>query len=170
MIRIITWNSFGVEIAFNIVVSNCDDHSRNHGFILTTKGWQLSPAYDINPDENGMGLKLNISEDDNSLDFDLAIGVAKYFSLDKKRSEEILNEIKSVVSGWQKYATECGISRTEQELVAGAFRYYQSTTLRISICQTGCLISEINLVIFFIVRIGSAINATRKIKKSFNRK
>lgn len=111
------------RIVFNIAVSNCDDHLRNHGFILTTKGWQLSPAYDINPDENGMGLKLNISEDDNSLDFDLPMSVAKYFGLDKKRSEEILSEIKSVVSDWQKYATACSISRTEQELVAGAFRY-----------------------------------------------
>lgn len=58
------------RIVFNIAVSNCDDHLRNHGFSLTNKGWQLSPAYDINPDENGTGLTLNISENDNSLDFD----------------------------------------------------------------------------------------------------
>lgn len=111
------------RIVFNIAVSNCDDHLRNHGFVLTTKGWQLSPAYDINPDENGLGLKLNISEEDNSLDFDLALSVAPYFSLDKKQSEEILNEIKCVVSGWRKHADKYGISRMEQEIVSGAFRY-----------------------------------------------
>lgn len=111
------------RIVFNIAVSNCDDHLRNHGFILTDKGWQLSPAYDINPDENGMGLKLNISENDNSLDFDLALSVAKYFSLDYVRAKAILSEIKLVVLNWQKYATECGISRMEQELIAKAFRY-----------------------------------------------
>ena len=114
------------RIVFNIAVSNCDDHLRNHGFILTDRGWQLSPAYDINPDENGMGLKLNISGDDNSLDFDLALSVAQYFGLDDVRADIILSEIKSIVSNWQKYATECGISRMEQELVSKAFRYSTS--------------------------------------------
>ncbi len=111
------------RIIFNIAVSNCDDHLRNHGFILTDKGWQLSPAYDINPDENGIGLKLNISEDDNSLDFGLALSTAKYFGLTDDRAKMILSEIKSVVSNWRKYAVECDISRPEQELSAGAFRY-----------------------------------------------
>jgi HipA-like C-terminal domain./HipA-like N-terminal domain. len=111
------------RIVFNIAVSNCDDHLRNHGFILTGKGWQISPAFDINPDENGMGLKLNISEDDNSLDFDLALREARYFSLSDTRAKSILKEIKSVVSVWRKYAAECDISRSEQELVARAFRY-----------------------------------------------
>ena len=111
------------RIVFNIAVSNCDDHLRNHGFLLTGKGWQLSLAYDINPDENGLGLKLNISEDDNALDFDLALSEAKYFSLSDIRAKLILSEIKSVVSAWRKYATECDISRSEQELVAKAFRY-----------------------------------------------
>jgi serine/threonine-protein kinase HipA len=111
------------RIAFNIAVSNCDDHLRNHGFILTGKGWQLSPAYDLNPDENGMGLKLNISEADNSLNFDLALSVSGYFGLNNGRAKAILDEIASVVSGWRKHATQCDIPRSEQELVAGAFRY-----------------------------------------------
>lgn len=112
------------RIVFNIAVSNCDDHLRNHGFILSGEGgWQLSPAYDINPDENGMGLKLNITEDDNSLDFDLALSVARYFGLNNTNAKEILAEIRSAVSIWQKLAAESGISRTEQEQVAKAFRY-----------------------------------------------
>jgi len=111
------------RIVFNIAVSNCDDHLRNHGFILTMRGWQLSPAYDINPDENGMGLKLNISENDNSLDFDLALSVASYFGLNNKKANEILNEIKSVVSDWQKIASKHGISRTEQALMSRAFKF-----------------------------------------------
>ena len=67
------------RIVFSICVSNTDDHLRNHGFLLTEKGWGLSPAYDINPVETGMGLKLNISEDDNALDLDLVLSVAPYF-------------------------------------------------------------------------------------------
>lgn len=111
------------RITFNIAVSNCDDHLRNHGFVLTAKGWQLSPAYDINPDENGMGLKLNISENDNSLDFDLALSTAKYFGLVTKHAESILNEIKNAVSGWRNLANQYEISRIEQDLMERAFRY-----------------------------------------------
>ena len=111
------------RIVFNIAVSNCDDHLRNHGFLLTPKGWTLSPAYDINPDEHGIGLKLNISEDDNSLDFELALSVAAYFGLDNATSDEIINQTKKVVSNWQQLATQYGISRSEQEDNARAFRY-----------------------------------------------
>ena len=112
------------RIVLNIAVSNCDDHLRNHGFILSGKGgWELSPAYDINPDETGMGLKLNITEDDNSLDFELALSIAKYFGLGTAKATEILSAIKSAVSKWQQFASEAGIPRSEQELVSGAFRY-----------------------------------------------
>ena len=110
------------RIIFSIAVSNCDDHLRNHGFLLTPKGWRLSPAYDINPDEQGPGLKLNISEEDNSLDYDLALSVAGYFSLRKVQAETILNEIRASVSNWQKVAAKWGIPRSEKELVAVAFR------------------------------------------------
>jgi len=51
------------RIVFSVAISNTDDHLRNHGFLLTKNGWKLSPAFDINPNENGVGLSLNISED-----------------------------------------------------------------------------------------------------------
>lgn len=111
------------RIIFNIAVSNCDDHLRNHGFLLTPKGWTLSPAYDINPDEHGMGLKLNVSEDDNSLDFELALNVADYFGLNTAKANTILVQIRDTVSLWQQIAARQGISRSEQEEVSVAFRY-----------------------------------------------
>ena len=110
------------RIVFSICVTNTDDHLRNHGFILTDKGWILSPAYDINPVENGTGLKLNISENDNSLDFDLAFDVIEYFRLDEKKAVNIIKQIKSVVSNWRSLANRYNISKTEQELMAKAFR------------------------------------------------
>lgn len=54
------------RIFFNICVKNTDDYLRNHGFLLTEKGWILSPAYDINPTETGTGLKLNISKNEHN--------------------------------------------------------------------------------------------------------
>jgi serine/threonine-protein kinase HipA len=110
------------RIVFNICISNTDDHLRNHGFILTDKGWILSPAFDINPNESGTGLKLNISENDNSLDLALAIEVHEYFRLTKEKAEEIINKVKKSVEDWQKVASKYGISRTEQELKRNAFK------------------------------------------------
>ncbi len=110
------------RIVFSISVSNTDDHLRNHGFILTEKGWTLSPAYDINPNEMGTGLSLNISENDNSLEYDLALEVAEYFRLKKDKAEEIINDIKSKVSEWKTVADKYGISKTEQTTMEKAFR------------------------------------------------
>lgn len=109
------------RIVFYICVSNTDDHLRNHGFILTDDGWILSPAYDINPVETGSGLSLNITEDDNSLDLELALKIAEYFRLDNKRTNKIINQIKNSVQHWKELSDEYGISKTEQDLMSRAF-------------------------------------------------
>jgi len=109
------------RIVFNIVISNTDDHLRNHGFILTENGWILSPAFDINPNEDGTGLSLNISLDDNSLDLDLPMGVIEYFRLDKQRALKIIEKIKKSVSNWRNTAIKYKLSKTEQELMAKVF-------------------------------------------------
>lgn len=110
------------RIVFSICVSNTDDHLRNHGFILSERGWLLSPAFDINPNETGSGLKLNISYDDNALDLDLAMQVHEFFRLSEKRSRQIISEVKHSVKSWRTLATKYGISRTEQEIKAIAFQ------------------------------------------------
>lgn len=111
------------RIVFNICVSNTDDHLRNHGFILTDTGWLLSPAYDINPVATGPGLKLNINEDDNSLDLDLAKEVAPYFRLDEKSADKIIEVVLKSVGNWKKVARKYGISNSEQELMEPAFKF-----------------------------------------------
>lgn len=109
------------RIVFNIAVSNCDDHLRNHGFIHQEKGWVLSPAYDINPVNTGSGLHLNITEYDNSLDFDIAMEVIDYFQLTEDKARKIKNEVVDSVKNWEKVASSIGISRQEQQLMAPAF-------------------------------------------------
>ncbi len=109
------------RIVFSICVSNTDDHLRNHGFILKDQGWRLSPAYDINPVETGTGLKLNISDEDNSLDLDLALQVREFFRLSEPKSIAIMAEVKMAVKSWRITATKYGISRVEQEIKALAF-------------------------------------------------
>ena len=111
------------RIVFNIAVSNCDDHLRNHGFIYSPKGWTLSPAYDLTPDPKGYGLKLNISETDNSLDYDLALSIIPYLGINKDTAEGIIDKTRNVVSEWRKIATRYGIPNSEQDLTESAFRY-----------------------------------------------
>ncbi|MFT4154296.1 type II toxin-antitoxin system HipA family toxin [Parafilimonas sp.] len=109
------------RIVFNICIKNTDDHLRNHGFLLTDKGWLLSPAYDINPNEYGKGLSINITDADNSLDLDLARGVAGYFRLKDEKAAQIIQEISTVVKDWKKIASGHKISNAEQERMSAAF-------------------------------------------------
>jgi serine/threonine-protein kinase HipA len=109
------------RIVFNIAIKNTDDHLRNHGFLLSPKGWLLSPAYDVNPVYFGRGLTLNISETDNALDFDLALSVARYFRVNNENANNIVNEIKQIVSNWNLIAKNYGIPSQEQDLMASAF-------------------------------------------------
>jgi serine/threonine-protein kinase HipA len=109
------------RIVFSICVKNTDDHLRNHGFLLTNNVWVLSPAFDINPVETGTGLKLNISETDNSLNLDLAMEVAGYFRLENNKAIQIIDEVKKTVSGWRTIATRYRISKFEQDMMSTAF-------------------------------------------------
>lgn len=109
------------RMVFYVAVSNCDDHLRNHGFLLDSQGWRLSPGYDINPDPTGSGLALDISEADNRLSLDLVRSVASYFGLERNAAEGRLNEILGVVSRWRILARSLGISRADMETMSPAF-------------------------------------------------
>lgn len=110
------------RIVFFICVSNVDDHLRNHGFLLQNEGWILSPAFDINPVATGDGLKLNISETDNSQDLTLAKEVAEYFRIKPDKADKIIQGTVKVVKDWRKEAKFLGISENEQNRMEHAFR------------------------------------------------
>ena len=109
------------RIAFSVFVSNSDDHLRNHGFLLSEGGWELAPAYDINPNEMATGLSLNISADDNSLDIDLVKSVAQDFRVNPNKADEIIAKMKSEIGQWDKVAEKIGIPRTERLRMERAF-------------------------------------------------
>jgi serine/threonine-protein kinase HipA len=110
------------RIVLSICISNVDDHLRNHGFILEGTGWRLSPAYDINPSADGDGLKLNISEHDNSQDLNLALSVIEYFRINEVNAKQIIEEVKTAASKWRVHAEKLSISKGKQDLMARAFR------------------------------------------------
>ena len=60
--------------------------------------------------------------DNNALDFDLAKSVGEFFRLDEKQMEIIIVEVLNSVGRWKDLANRIGISKTEQELMEGAFK------------------------------------------------
>lgn len=109
------------RIVFNIAVSNTDDHLRNHGFLLTDKGWKLSPAYDLNPMVGKQGLHLNITDTDNALDYQLAFEVQAFFRLTQTEARQIYDEVLNAVKQWQLVAQRLGISRADKIMQQEAF-------------------------------------------------
>jgi serine/threonine-protein kinase HipA len=105
-----------------MAMSNTDDHLRNHDFVLSSAGWRLSPAYDIDPSIDKEGLSLNIDMVNNALNVELARSVGSYFQLDDKQMDHIINEVKDAVSQWKTIAQEMGIPKQEQQEMEGAFR------------------------------------------------
>lgn len=110
------------RVLFSVCVSNTDDHLRNHGFLYTEAGWTLSPAFDINANDTGTGLKLNIDEEDNSLDIDLVMRMAAHYLISADRANAIRSDVISAVSKWRKVAEKFGVPTSEMGRKARAFR------------------------------------------------
>lgn len=97
------------RVAFNIMFGNTDDHFRNHGFLLTKKGWTLSPAYDINPGTKSHQ-SLLINQYTEASDVSALLDSCNSYMLDKQEANEIIEEVRSAIKDWRKTATEAQIS------------------------------------------------------------
>ena len=115
------------RVVFSILISNTDDHLRNHGFLYNGQnGWKLSPAYDLNPvptDIKPRILTTAISEDDNTASMALALDVAGYFELNPERAREIATEVGRAVSTWRAEAARHGLTDREIDRMASAFEH-----------------------------------------------
>lgn len=113
------------RVVFNILISNTDDHLRNHGFLYAgQEGWRLSPAYDLNPvptDIKPRILSTAINEDDNTASLALALEVAPYFEMDEKKARAIAKEVGKAVSKWRDEAARHGLAKNEIDRMASAF-------------------------------------------------
>ena len=100
------------RIAFNICIGNCDDHFRNHGFILTPRGWTLSPAYDLNPSVD-YSHALLISDKSNNSDLNLLLECHEDYFIERDKALSIIDEVKSAVKNWEKTAISLKIPKNE---------------------------------------------------------
>ena len=108
------------RVAFSICIGNCDDHFRNHSFLLTEKGWTLSPAYDLNPSLDRYHAILINSETDES-DLDILIDSSDEYMLDKKTARGIVSDVVREMKYWEKIARACGLSRSEMKYFSDRF-------------------------------------------------
>jgi len=115
------------RIIFTVLISNTDDHLRNHGFLYERhKGWRLSPAYDVNPTPVEIKARLlstSIDFDDPTASIDLALSVIDDFRLKKPRAFEIIKEVALAVREWRTVATQFGLSKKELDRMASAFEH-----------------------------------------------
>ena len=115
------------RLVFNILISNTDDHLRNHGFLYAGReGWRLSPAYDLNPvptDIKPRILATAINEDDNTASLALAMEVAAYFELDAASAGRIAAEVGNAVAKWRDEAARHGLSKAEIDRMMSAFEH-----------------------------------------------
>lgn len=96
------------RVAFYICVGNSDDHFRNHGFLLTPKGWTLSPAYDINPTLNSTQ-SLLITSVSNQAAFSQLRAAAEDYLLTRETADAILDEVQAALQDWPTLAAQIGI-------------------------------------------------------------
>ena len=115
------------RMVFNILVSNVDDHLRNHGFLwVSNAGWVLSPAYDLNPtpvDQKARILTTSISLDEATCSIELALSQAALFGLSLTDAIAIVSEVGDAVSNWRDVAREVGQTRRQIERMASAFEH-----------------------------------------------
>ena len=108
------------RVAYNICIGNSDDHFRNHGFLLTSKGWTLSPAYDMNPTLNDHQ-SLLISASSNQSDLGILLDACEDYMLDAQTAKQIIGEVVDAIKGWHELAVRLGISKREIDWFRGVF-------------------------------------------------
>ncbi|KRB52630.1 type II toxin-antitoxin system HipA family toxin [Phenylobacterium sp. Root700] len=112
------------RMVFNILISNNDDHLRNHGFLREPDGWRLSPAYDLNPmpaDVKPRIHALALNETDQDASLDTVLGVAGHFRLGMAEARAIAREVGDVVAAWRDVAAQHSLTANQIDRMASAF-------------------------------------------------
>ncbi len=123
------------RIVFNVLISNTDDHLRNHGFLYAgPNGWRLAPAYDLNPvpvDVNPRMLTTTIvADEDATASLDLALGVARDFGLRPPEANAIVREVGTAVRRWREVAFDLALTPAECDRMASAFEHEDAEAAR----------------------------------------
>ena len=103
------------RVAFNIAIGNSDDHFRNHGFLLTPRGWTLAPAYDMNPTlSEYQSLLINSSTNESNLQ--ILLESCEEYMISKEEARQIIGQVIKGVSKWKAIAVSLGIGKREIDM------------------------------------------------------
>ena len=114
------------RMVFNVLISNTDDHLRNHGYLRGLGGWRLAPAYDLNPmpvDVKPRHHALTLDETDDASSIDTVMSVADYFGLKLPQAKQIVAEVAAAVLDWREVAAANGLTAAQIDRMASAFEH-----------------------------------------------
>jgi serine/threonine-protein kinase HipA len=109
------------RVVFNVLVSNRDDHLRNHGFLRVPSGWRLAPAYDMNPSLEKHEHSLALDESSPEPRISTVVETAEFYRLTSKEAVRIVAQVRTAVSGWKATAQAIGLPRAEVQRMEAAF-------------------------------------------------
>jgi serine/threonine-protein kinase HipA len=121
------------RIAFSILISNTDDHLRNHGFLHErAESWALSPAFDMNPNpEPGpKDLSTAIDFSDTHASIEILMSVAEYFRLNTTEAIAVLAQVTAAVARWRVVAASLGLQQRDIDAMQPAFEHAESKRAR----------------------------------------
>jgi serine/threonine-protein kinase HipA len=115
------------RMVFNALISNADDHPRNHAFIAD-KDWRLSPAYDLAPmpqiSLERRDLAMICGEHGRAASRDNILSASHRFMIGKEEAAEIVEQMSDRIGkSWHRVFSECGVSEADMEMLAPAFLY-----------------------------------------------
>lgn len=123
------------RVVFNVLISNVDDHLRNHGFLWQGRnGWSLSPAYDLNPvpaDVKARVLSTRIDLDEATCSLDLLLSSAGFYALDLAAAKSIIRDVGTATAHWRDVARGVGARSNEISRMASAFEHEDARRARL---------------------------------------
>ena len=116
------------RMCFNALISNLDDHPRNHAVIATGRTWKLSPAYDLTPSTpislERRDLAMSIGDQGRFANADNLLSQCARFLLDPRQAQSLLKKLeKRVEATWYEVARRAGVTERDCEAISGAFAY-----------------------------------------------
>jgi serine/threonine-protein kinase HipA len=122
------------RLVFSILITNVDDHLRNHGFLHAGRGlWRLAPAFDLNPfPDRARELKTWPAEETGpAATVEAALQASRFFGIATDRANVIIREVDAAVAGWRAEAKRIGMSKAEIEQFSDAFEHDERRAARV---------------------------------------
>jgi serine/threonine-protein kinase HipA len=115
------------RMCFNALISNLDDHPRNHAFLARGEDWTLSPAYDLTPSpvvsQEHRDLAMECGDLGRYANRKNILSQHARFLLTQEEAERIVDDMTAQVAKWYDTVRASGVSEKDAEAIRAAFVY-----------------------------------------------